>query len=683
VGTHKTLDARVGARRPGPVSASTPSGANRRRPADSVTPSQRGANPKPVKAKVVKPEAEVTITQVYRQWGTVLLKVTAWAWERLHWKAQLGTAAVALLVWLWLGSNRPMFIMLVLSLTVLRFAVWHEHHRRAVSRGTVPAGWFAGNVHPRREFARALLPSSLLVFLALLGWPGHLWMLSAVATMLGAWTIWRELPEGEPVANLWHSHANLVEAIFHPSVLGPWREETLPRLRYLGQPATDVDAHGVVLGTWVKVALPGLSWEALAGKQVALAARLGVNRRMLTISPGDRTDGENVVRIWVGIPSAAKLTIAPVAKAQRTDWRKPVRIGVDMRGRVVHFQTIDVHSVLVAKTRAGKTWLARVILGHALLDPSVDIYVINGKDKRDDWRPMAPACVRYAAVDDEESLSEAMDVLDEVRVLCQARKDHATSDLTPVVLLLEEWFSVRSVAQSVDNASLKALDQAAARLGSVASGYGVHIIGLAQRGTADYVPMGLKANMGQRLVGMVAESREVGWTIGFTPADLPNAQGEFLVQTDEDPAVLTQGDALDDAAWAELCERAVELRGARVSRGTVNLDKLPAVPAVTLDGAVRELLADHGFLSSTELLGLLPAAVAPRTSAVLGKRLAEMFGVEQGYVGSRKGWRLAESAGGVAGGGTTVLPVDRQQNPRNPGGVGGSVPLLKVLEVQP
>lgn len=616
-----------------------------------------------------------TIGGVYMRWCEQAMGLLALAWNKAHWKAQLGAVAAGIVLTLWVASKPPMLAVLLTALLVVGLVVWNEHHKRDLAtRGGARRQGLRGRLYPHRLWCISVLRFLVLALVALAGiMPRHAetWPLSMTAVAGIVWIIWRELPEGDEDPDAWYAHDNLVADVFHPSVLGPWREDSLPRLRFLGPPRTDE------FGTAVMLALPGISWEALAAKHANLAARLGVSRRLLVVSGGGRDDegkpyGENVARVWVGTPRKASSNPSPVATASRTNWRQPVRIGVDMRGHVVRFLTVDVHSVLVAKTRAGKTWLARIVVLHALRDPSVDLYVLNGKDKRDDWRPMAPACIRYVGVDDEDTLRQAFDVLDELHELCRARKDAHASNLTPVVVLLEEWFSIRSLArdiggrppkgedgEGVRDTSLAALDSAAARLGSVASGYGVHIIGLAQRGTADYVAMGLKANMSQRLVGMVGDTREVQWTIGKVPGELPSIAGEFLAQQDEDEPTLMQVDAMDDAAWARGCAEAIALReaegrlphqrtcaspDANALADATTPEYVVEAPAVTLEGCARQLLAEHGHLSSSEMLGLLPAAVAPRTRELLGRRLGEMDGVEMGYVGSKRGWRLAGGA---------------------------------------
>lgn len=647
---------------------------------------------------------------VYRSWTASLLALAGRTWDGSPWRAQVGTVAVATVLYLWLGSKPTVLALLLAALLVVGLAVWHEAHRRdRAARGGARRPGALGALYPHRLWCRAVLRALALALLALAGvlpaW-AEVWPVSLAATLLLGWVVWRELPEGEPGDDdAWHGHDNLVADIFHPSVLGPWREDSLPRLRFLGPPRTD--EHG----TTVMVALPGISWEALHAKHASLAARLGVSRRLLVVAGGGRDDegrpyGENVARLWVGTPRRAFTSTSPVATASRTNWRQPVVIGRDMRGRAVRFLTVDVHSLLVAKTRAGKTWLARIVVGHAALDPSVDVWVLNGKDKRGDWRPLAPLCERYVAVDDEASLAAAFDALDDLHDLCRQRKDAHASNLTPVVVLLEEWYAIRELARAVGakptkgddeseptrDTTMAALDASAARLGSVASGYGVHIIALAQRGTGDYVAMGLKANLSQRLLGMVGDTREAQWTIGSVPDDLPSIAGEFLVQQDEDQPTLTQCDAMDDEQWEALCVRAVALRESEgrlphqrtcASPDAVQalvVDSTPEhvvdVPPVTLQGCALALLDERGHLSSSEMLGLLPAAVAPRSRELLGRRLGEMGGVEQGYVGSKRGWRRT-------GGAPAAKVADQQRAGTFARSQDAVAPSAAVLEVQP
>jgi hypothetical protein len=658
------------------------------------------------KVKRAKPK---TVREVYARWLEAVVDAAGVAWDKAPWRWQAGSVVAFLAFYLWCCSKVPVLLFLLVVLAFVGFAVWHQRHRADLAtRGGSRRPGLTGRLYPHRLFCRAWLRVNVLALVALSGWLpvwGEVWPVSLVATLLIGWVVWKELPDGDEPEDEWYTHDNLVADVFHASVLGPWREEWLPRLRYLGPVRHDE------FGTTALVALPGISWEALSAKHASFAARLGVSRRLLVIAHGGRDDdgvpyGENVVRLWVGTRRKATSTTSPVATATRTNWRQAVRIGVDTRGRTVRALTVDVHSLLVAKTRAGKTWLARIIVGHAALDPSVDLWVLNGKDKRGDWRPLAPLCERYVGVDDEDSLAAAFDALDDLHALCRERKDAHASNLTPVVVLLEEWFSIRELARAIGTKGAKATDEApavrdttvaaldasAARLGSVASGYGVHIIALAQRGTGDYVAMGLKANLTQRMLGMVSDAREAGWTIGTTPDDLPSMAGEFLVQQDEDAPTLTQCDAMTDDEWEALCARALVLREAegrlphqRTCASPDALEDVVAastpehvveVPAVTLEGCALALLDEHGHLSSSEMLGLLPAAVAPRTREVLGRRLGEMHGVEQGYVGSKRGWRRT-------GGAPAAKVSDLQQRGSFARSQGTVEPSAAVLAVQP
>lgn len=609
-----------------------------------------------------------SILAVYGRAASYLGHLAELGWDKAPTKVRLGIVAAVVALTLWGMAHAAVLAVLLAVLLVVGIAVWHEHHRRDLAQqGGRRRPGLRGVLYPHRGFCLALLGPLVLGTAALAGLP--VMLASLAATILAGVILWRCLPEGTELGPDWCQHDELVADIFHPSVLGPWREDKLPRLRFLGPPRTDE------LGTAVMLALPGISWEALEAKLVPFAARLGVSRRLLTIThPGTDPQGlpygENVVRIWVGTRRQRKITTSPLMDMERTDWREPVRIGLDLRGRVITALTVDVHTLFVAKTRAGKTWCARILVGWALLDPRVALYVLNGKDKRKDWRAMAPACEMYVAVDDEDSLHRAFDLLEHLRAECKRRKDYADADLTPVVVLLEEWYSVREAARAFGakpdkddpngrDTTLAALDSQAAQLGSVASGYGMHIIGLAQRGTADYVAMGLKANMGQRFVGQVGDTREVGWTIGKVPAELASAQGEFLAQHDEDDAVLMQGDAISDEQWVELCERAIALRRAEgrlpvppVERTCAVEDvvaesvQTPSAPAVTLEACVLEALQPEGaLLSATELLRRMPPEVAPATREAMGARLGKLpHLVEQGWVGSRRGWRLTAGA---------------------------------------
>lgn len=572
-------------------------------------------------------------------------RATVAGWDHLPWRAQVGLAVVVTIGLLWLGNHQAILVVALLALTGAGFIVWQERHAHARSTYALPRRGWRRRLAPYPVFARALVRPMLIGYAAaaVLHWqllPGWLrvWPFTAAAVTLTGLVMWRELPAGQAVPkDAWWSHDNLQQTIFHPRVV-KWAEATPPKLQFLGPPRTDG------FGTSVLVGLPGLSWTTVAAKHAELSALLGQPRRLVTITPGGREHGEHVVRLWVGTKAGDRQPEpSPVGTAGRTVWSGPVRVGLDMRGRVVTFATTGVHSLIVAKTRAGKTWLARIIALHALGDPGVEVWVLNGKDRRADWRSIAPACTRYVAVDDSDDVPKATQFLADLRALCKARKD--TDDHGPVLVILEEWRAVRTAAAAISPAALRDLDASAASLGAVAAGYGVHIMALAQRGTADYVAMGLKANMSQRLVGMTVSAAEVEWSIGWRPdGELPSVAGEFLVQTDEDPAVLTQVDVLTDDAWEAAVARAIT---ARRSAGPLPLAPAPAAitaPSTPLERCVA-LITEHGGMSSSELLGRLPEDDRPRTAEALGRALAASTDVRRGWAGNRHVWHLAGPVG--------------------------------------
>jgi S-DNA-T family DNA segregation ATPase FtsK/SpoIIIE len=115
--------------------------------------------------------------------------------------------------------------------------------------------------------------------------------------------------------------------------------------------------------------------------------------------------------LWVGDQdmSRASQPAWPLLKTGTVDLFKPVAYGTDQRGRWVAVTLMYIAGVIGAIPRMGKTFLLRLLLLIAALDPRAELHTYDMKGTGD-LDPVGNAAgYRHAAGDDDESVQYALD----------------------------------------------------------------------------------------------------------------------------------------------------------------------------------------------------------------------------------------------------------------------------------
>src|SRR5690606_16722631 len=114
--------------------------------------------------------------------------------------------------------------------------------------------------------------------------------------------------------------------------------------------------------------------------------------------------------LWVGDQDLTKSKKPqwPLAKAGFVDLFKPVAYGTDQRGRWVDITLMYIAGIIGAIPRMGKTFLLRLLLLIAALDPRAELHTYDMKGTGD-LDPVGNAVShRHAAGDDDESIAYAL-----------------------------------------------------------------------------------------------------------------------------------------------------------------------------------------------------------------------------------------------------------------------------------
>lgn len=160
---------------------------------------------------------------------------------------------------------------------------------------------------------------------------------------------------------------------------------------------------------------PSRKASDVIAKREALASALAVDEVRLIVERV-RGDGGHAGRLafWVGDadPYAAAPVPSPLADAQAWDLWHPVPFGTTARGTAVNLPTVWTSVLIGAIPRQGKTFVMRLPLTAAALDPHVRLIVADGKGGKD-HRPFEEVAHRFIRGSRESDARRLIAVLEE------------------------------------------------------------------------------------------------------------------------------------------------------------------------------------------------------------------------------------------------------------------------------
>ncbi|MEU6385562.1 cell division protein FtsK [Streptomyces bauhiniae] len=342
--------------------------------------------------------------------------------------------------------------------------------------------------------------------------------------------------------------------------------------------------------------------------------------------------------MWVGDQdmSKAKKPTWPLLKSGSVDLFKPVAFGTDQRGRWVEITLMYIAAVIGAIPRMGKTFLLRLLLLIAALDPRAELHTYDLKGTGD-LDPVGNAVShRHRAGDEEEDIEYAVRDLRALREELRRRakmirslprdicpESKVTSDLAnktslglhPIVIGVDEcqvWFEHDKYGKELEEICTDLVKRGPAT--------GIVLLLATQRPDAKALPTGISANasarfclkvMGQlendMVLGTSAYKRGVRATM-FSWAD----KGiHYFVGEGSDARIV--GSVYVDAPAAEAI--GARARKARELAGTLSGHALGEEPEAD-ESAAYDLLRD--------ILAVVPADEPKVWSETVVARLAEL-----------------------------------------------------------
>ncbi|MEW2138444.1 cell division protein FtsK [Streptomyces sp. NPDC005409] len=143
----------------------------------------------------------------------------------------------------------------------------------------------------------------------------------------------------------------------------------------------------------------------------------GLRRKVGCVWPApDPTEHEGRLVLWVGDKPMNETTKPawPLLKSGQVDLFKPVVFGNDQRMRDVSVTLMFAAVVVGSIPRMGKTFLMRLLLLIAALDPRAEIHAFDFKGTGD-FSALEPVCHRYRAGEEDEDIEYVVQALRELK----------------------------------------------------------------------------------------------------------------------------------------------------------------------------------------------------------------------------------------------------------------------------
>ncbi len=404
------------------------------------------------------------------------------------------------------------------------------------------------------------------------------------ATLVGLFLLGCRLPKGNPMADLlvlavmaglvlhaplaWARHCvrrkhRHYELVLEP-VLRAARREPLASSppKVLG---TKFVPAGLVLALRVPLGASVLDFERLRPE---LPAAFGV--RDVTCARDLDNAGIVYLRLVRGDPFARAARSSPLAQVLGPiDFTRPLPLGVDESGQLVATSLLEHHLLLGGEPGAGKSNALSLVVAAAALDPSVKLYLLDGKFV--ELGPWCDVADRFCG----NEIDEAVELLEQVRAEMEGRyvelRQLKRRKVTPGDGLCLHVVVCDELAFFLNHPDKKRAQRFGDLLRDlVARGRaaGVVVVAATQKPAADVVPSALRDLFGYRWA-MRCATREAsdtilgsGWAAqGYSAADLDAAvRGVGLLRHEGAAPVKLRAFHLSDHEVEAIAMRAERLR---------------------------------------------------------------------------------------------------------------------------
>lgn len=405
----------------------------------------------------------------------------------------------------------------------------------------------------------------------------------------------------------------------------------------------------------VEFELPsGIPAAKALGATAGLANAFGVSVQQMSQVRGEREDRIKL-RVSLRIPFSSKPDRGPLLDMERVNLWRPIPMGVNLRGQRIDVSWVERSGLFGGEPGSGKSGAANDLLLAAALDPTVRMYLADGKAGAD-ITPFEQIATMYDTDGDPDRLLEILQHIWNVEIPERRAlaKEHGSRKLTEAmaavdprvcqaVLLVDEWSSYGAAAERKTREEMERLLRLIVQQGRA---LGIITLAATQKPDSDSVPTGIRDILSIRwaMRCMTPEASDTILGKGYA-ANGHNAQrilksqrgvGIFMSGEAAEPE-LSRSDYYDDDEVALLLERAYALRQ---EAGTLPVATVPEV--TILDYLIKAASATgRGNVTRAEAFAYLATVdeafvqaadesdvrYASRAGSALKDRIAEL-GVE-------------------------------------------------------
>ncbi|MCX5522606.1 FtsK/SpoIIIE domain-containing protein [Streptomyces bobili] len=362
----------------------------------------------------------------------------------------------------------------------------------------------------------------------------------------------------------------------------------------------------------------GIPAKKALGARDGIANGFGVSAQQIHQVRGDREDRIHL-RVSLKLPFSTKPAKGPLLEMERVNLWRPIWMGVNLRGEEVLTSWVERSGLFGGEPGSGKSAAANDLLLAAALDPTVRMYLADGKAGAD-ITPFEPIATMFDTDGEPERLLEILEhiwtvEIPERRALA---KEHGSRKLTEAMaavdprvclaaLLVDEWSSYGAAADRKTREEMERLLRLIVQQGRA---LGIITLAATQKPDSDSVPTGIRdilsIRWAMRCLTPQASDTILGQgyaSAGHSAQDILKSQRGVGIYMDGEGAEpeLVRGHYYDDDEVALLLDRAYALRK---EAGTLPVGPIDQLRGVDSDGVI---LADLVALYA-DGPGLLPAA---------------------------------------------------------------------------
>ncbi|MGX1475822.1 UNVERIFIED_CONTAM: S-DNA-T family DNA segregation ATPase FtsK/SpoIIIE [Streptomyces canus] len=258
----------------------------------------------------------------------------------------------------------------------------------------------------------------------------------------------------------------------------------------------------------------GVTVTDIIEKRERLAS--GLRRPLGCVWPEAAPEHPGRLVLWVGDQdmNTAKKPAWPLAKSGTVDLFKPVAFGTDQRGRWVDITLMFIAGVIGAIPRMGKTFLLRLLLLIAALDPRAEVHSYDMKGTGDLDPVGNNVSHRHAAGDDDEAILYALgdfralreELRRRVKVIRSLPRDICPENKVTSQLADKRSLGLHPIVVGVDECQVlfehpehgKEFEEIATDLVKRGPATGIVMLLATQRPDAKSLPTGISANASAR-----------------------------------------------------------------------------------------------------------------------------------------------------------------------------------------